>query len=135
MNAQKSNKIYQTTKKNCQAKIDKNPGVCPGCGGAVTPIETVDNADNPTFWAGCESCMVFTYTVSERLYKTAQALLDYGEYRYEPRPYDASEGELEYWRSSESRGLCSRINKYVEAFNNPFYGREEVYEDPRQTIK
>ena len=110
-------KKYQTTKSQCQEKIDKViDGVCGGCGGKVTPLETVDNSGEPTYWAGCEHCSIFTYPVSVRLYKTAQALLDDHEYVYEMQPYKATDDELSYWRDTESRALCNKIDKYVKAY-------------------
>lgn len=44
---------YQVTKKECQAEIDKLNNVCDKCGRKIKPIKTVNNADEPTYWAGC----------------------------------------------------------------------------------
>lgn len=120
-------KVYQITAERCQESIDKVVnGVCPGCGGKVTPIETIDNSGAPTYWAGCDHCSVFTYPVKPKLYRTAQMLIDDGEFRYNSRPYyNASEEELEYWRTEESMGLCSRIQKYVMAYENNDGGEEQ----------
>jgi len=41
---------YITTKEECQKSIS---GVCEGCGGELEPMETEDNAGNPTYWIGC----------------------------------------------------------------------------------
>ena len=110
-------KKYKTTKLECQKKIDVViDGVCGGCGGKVTPLKTVDNVGAATYWAGCEQCSVFTYPVSQKLYKTAQALLDDGEYVYDRKPYEATDNELSYWRDTESRSLCDKIYKYVKAY-------------------
>lgn len=111
-------KKYMTTKEDCQSRIDLVvDGVCPGCGGKVTPLETVDNSDNPTFWAGCEHCSVFTYPVKENVYRTAQTLLDENEYVYHSKPYQVSDEELEYWRETESRALCDKIRHYIKVYN------------------
>ena len=110
-------KTYQTTKDECQSRIDVVVnGVCGGCGGKVTALETVDNSGEPTYWSGCEHCSVFTYPVSNRLYKTAQLLIDKGEHVYEFKPYEATDNELSYWRDTESRALCSKLSMYLKAY-------------------
>lgn len=49
-----SEKVYQTTEAQCR---ENHKGlVCSGCGNAIMPIETVNNANNPTFWSGCVEC-------------------------------------------------------------------------------
>lgn len=107
-------KKYQVTKAQCQKEIDKiSDGVCPGCGGLVTPLETVNNADEPTYWSGCEDCSVFTYPVSIKIFSTAQNLIDDGEYVYNSKPWKATEGELDYWHRNESRAVCGKLQKYL----------------------
>ena len=46
-------KKYVTTKKECQEQIDRNNKVCSRCGRKLVPLETVNNAGEPTFWIGC----------------------------------------------------------------------------------
>jgi hypothetical protein len=75
---------YQTTREECAKKIE---GICPRCGGEVVPLETVDNGGRPTFWSGCESCMVYTYAVPKRIRDMAVHLVhDFGH-----RPYGKDE--------------------------------------------
>ncbi len=52
---------YIITKEQCE-KAHKSL-VCSGCGKPIEAIETVDNANRPTFWAGCNSCGRFQYGV------------------------------------------------------------------------
>lgn len=75
-------KKYKTTKKECEAKINKDY-VCERCGRKIIAIETVDNADNPTFWAGCwhtdnitkDSWGHFTSGVPKHIYELAEKLV------------------------------------------------------------
>ena len=68
---------YQTTKEECQNKINKDsPIVCSLCGGKLEPIETVDNSRNPTFWRGCLECSRFNGGVSPSVYEIASKLVD-----------------------------------------------------------
>jgi hypothetical protein len=66
-------KEYVTTSEECQRWIR---GVCPGCGGIITPIETVDNAKNPTFWSGCMHCHKFCSGVDPMVYTIARIIVD-----------------------------------------------------------
>ena len=71
--------FYDITEKECQERIDKLDFVCGGCGKKPTPIETVNNNDEPTFWAGCNECGVFENGVPLMVWKTANAMYDKGE--------------------------------------------------------
>lgn len=75
-------KIYQTTKEECQKDIDQIGNVCNGCGGVIEPIEMVDNASNPTFWAGCNNCQVFTHGCQPEIFKIARRLVKDYHFRY-----------------------------------------------------
>jgi len=66
---------YIQTKEQCQSLIS---GVCPGCGGEITPIETIDNANNPTFWQGCKRCDRFTWGIEEIYFKIARKCVEDG---------------------------------------------------------
>jgi len=69
---------YQTTKKQCQENIDRQNHVCDYCGRKIVPIKTVDNAHNPTYWAGCMhggKWGVFTHGVPKEVYKLAYKLV------------------------------------------------------------
>ncbi len=64
---------YVTTKKRCESQI--GDVVCPGCGGKVVPIRTVDNAGNPTYWSGCNYCQKFTPGCKKEIRKIAKELV------------------------------------------------------------
>ena len=54
--------VYKITRETCQSNLDPN-WVCEDCGGAIEPIDTVDNSGDPTFWPGCLTCSRFTHGV------------------------------------------------------------------------
>jgi len=64
---------YKITKKQCRDSIS---GVCPGCGGKVTPIKTVNNSDEPTFWSGCERCGRFCHGIEKVYFEIARDLVE-----------------------------------------------------------
>lgn len=66
---------YKVTKEECEARIS---GVCPGCAGPVTAIETEDNSGQPTHWPGCEHCGVFTGGYPAELQRLARLLVEEG---------------------------------------------------------
>ena len=63
---------YQITeeesRKHCADKV------CIYCGEPLEPIETVDNARNPTFWTGCMKCSRFNPGTTEEIYQKALSL-------------------------------------------------------------
>ena len=99
---------YMITKEECQKAIS---GVCSRCGGELHPIETVDNADNPTFWCGCESCCHFDNGVSPLVFRIAEALTESGNYPYHHNlPQRTDDEELKKYRiSSQNSGNCSIV--------------------------
>jgi hypothetical protein len=110
---------YQVTKAECQARID---GVCPGCGGPITAIDTVDNSNQPTHWQGCEQCSVFTEGVSPEMYRLARRLVE--ENVLVPYRIDSGDSpeECAYWLHSQTAG-AARVLQYVEAWREPKEGR------------
>jgi hypothetical protein len=48
--------------------------VCLRCGNALSPVETVDNSNRPTFWAGCLSCMIFSPGTQKEVYEKAKEI-------------------------------------------------------------
>ena len=63
---------YIVTRSECQKKcMDK---CCLRCGGELSPIETVDNARNPTFWCGCMKCLIFSPGTSARVFSIAREI-------------------------------------------------------------
>src|SRR3990167_8423343 len=65
-------RIYQVERADCARGIR---GVCAGCGGEIVPVETVDNADRPTYWAGCMKCQRFGNGVSPEVFLIARKLV------------------------------------------------------------
>jgi len=103
---------YITNKEQCQSTIDKRmPIVCSSCGGKLEPIKTVDNANNPTYWIGCMSCMKFDNGVSPRVYETAKYMVTerhFMAYR-EPMPEKEDTERYNYWLKSQIGGTCSIV--------------------------
>lgn len=104
---------FQTTLKECRAGIR---GVCDGCGGELSALRTVDNADQPTYWVGCKSCLKFTNGTDKRLWKIARYLVTKRYWR----PYThMDEGEYKgsvshsYWLRTQTSGVVSQIKDMV----------------------
>jgi hypothetical protein len=107
---------YQNTKKQCQKEIDDSGNVCDGCGGEITPIKTVDNSGNPTYWRGCEHCSVFTYGCNEKVWEIARYMvmcLSKHKYNCEYEYLNSNE-QLEYWLDSETRGFARDISEILQ---------------------
>lgn len=111
-------KIYKTTKEECEKKIQ---GVCEGCGGKLEPIETVDNANHPTFWVGCMHCMCFRSGVEEKHFKIARKLVEDNAitpYQHmHISEYENSQEKLNYYYDSQTAGLShiiARIDKMLK---------------------
>ena len=112
MQSQKSKKVYQITAEQCRAMIK---GVCPRCGGAPGPVETEDNAGNPTFWAVC--CSAFTWGVEPEVQKIAALMVDDGYVHYgyrimaHPGSDHLSKGEdyAAYYVREQISGACSIV--------------------------
>jgi hypothetical protein len=93
---------YVTTREQCQAQIS---GVCPGCGGLIEPIETVDNANHPTFWSGCMACSKFSEGVDPKVFLVARRLVE----NRCLRPYShLSQGDFQYLES-QTNGATSIV--------------------------
>lgn len=100
---------YKITKEECERNIK---GVCEGCGGLLSAMETVDNAGSPTFWQGCEHCSCFRSGVDQKHFRIARKLIE--EYRMVPyshmnRYEYEQEGRLEYYLESQTAGLSRQI--------------------------
>lgn len=103
---------FIVTKAECEARIE---GVCPGCGGALTAIETVDNAHRPTHWQGCETCCVFTEGCDPKDHAIARQLVEEGTLvPYGHRDKGTTPGELAYWLHSNTHG-AARILRRIKA--------------------
>lgn len=91
--------------------------VCGGCGGPVTPIQTVNNSGEPAVWTGCEHCDRFTNGVEPIYFRVARKLVEDGEltaYSHMVRvDYEKTPETLAYYLDTQTDGL-SRIIKRVE---------------------
>lgn len=106
--------IYQVTKKECEKNIH---GVCEGCGGQLSAIETVDNSGLAAFWQGCEKCGCFRSGVEPIYFKIARRLVEerrilpyshLDEYYYKGTPE-----QLAYFYDCQTAGLSHTI-KYID---------------------
>lgn len=93
---------YKTTYDQCRSMIS---GICSRCGGSLEPIETVDNAGDPTFWQGCKSCCVFCSGVTPEVYRVAKKMV---ESRYF-RPYSHIEEDSKDTEDIKQHKLKSQI--------------------------
>ncbi len=66
-------KKYQITKKDFTKRLVGL--VCHQCGKQVTPLDTVDNSGNPTFWSGCNPCSILDWGVKPEIYKIARMMV------------------------------------------------------------
>lgn len=66
---------YITTCAECQHQIESGGRVCSRCGGPLKPIETEDNAHQPTFWTGCIHCGYFDDGVAREAFEIARGLV------------------------------------------------------------
>jgi len=109
---------YIVSKKECQERI---LGVCRGCGGKLTPIETVDNAGRPTYWSGCERCGVFDGGCDPKMHKIARRLVEDGiitPYTFDSRYEAEKKGDerWERWLSSQTRGAVAIVYAVISLF-------------------
>lgn len=117
----KTVKKYITTKSQCQEMIDKYNNVCQYCGRKLEPIETVDNANRPTYWIGCNKCLKFNNGTTKRIYDIAVKMVDERNlvpYTHNRRPDKKEEKEkYKYWRECQIGGAVS-IVKDILFLNN-----------------
>lgn len=122
-------KKYQTTKEECEFKINKDY-VCDRCGRKIVAMETVDNAGNPTFWAGCyhtdnpteNTWGHFTGGVPKHIYELAEKLVcekgSYYSHTDNPK-YEDSLEKKERWFQNEQSGWCGLLLNIEYLKNNP----------------
>ena len=107
---------FKITKKKCQQGIN---GVCEGCGGKLEPIETVDNAGDPTYWCGCKHCSCFRSGVDRIHFEIARQLV----LENTMIPYPNISGKngtpeaKEYWLDSQTAGLSHDIARIHRMIN------------------
>ncbi len=106
---------YKTT---CKAIIH---GVCSGCGGEITPMETIDNSGDPTFWPGCIKCEVFDYGVDPHIFNIAKRMVEEGYLHYGrdviAKPDGKSEDYKRHWLSSQIRGTTGIVHQVLKIHN------------------
>lgn len=103
---------YDITKEQCQEMIDKSPVVCPRCGGKLEPIETVNNADIPTYWSGCNACGMFSWGFPPEVFQIANQIVrdrHFQPYSHDPFPYNGTDEQKDYWYKNQTGGACSTV--------------------------
>ena len=114
-------KKYKITKEQCQSDIDKQmPIVCTYCGGKIEPIETIDNADNLTYWPGCNDCMRFDHGTSPKIYEIAVKMVDeryFRAYSHEQMPDKEKEPlSFDYWRKNQISGTVRIVTNILSLY-------------------
>ena len=105
---------FIVTKEECQKQIDESNKVCSRCGGKLQPIQTVDNAGQPTHWSGC--CSHFDSGVTPEIFNAAVYMFDeMHETEYSEQRLSADDIGFDYYRKSNISGLCNKINKILHA--------------------
>lgn len=110
---------HKISKKKCQENITKG-NVCSQCGGELSPIDTVDNSNDPTFWPGCEKCCRFDNGVPEKIYNTAKELVvneRYGHYSHIEIKETDSKETIEYKTQCQISGACSIVSGVLRIYN------------------
>lgn len=101
---------YKTTKAQCEKTIR---GVCCQCGGKLTPIKTVDNSGDATYWSGCERCLRFDCGCTPEIHEIAKRLVDncyFTPYKHMDQPKDdASKEAKEYYRDTQIGGTVDIV--------------------------
>lgn len=112
---------YVTNKQQCEDAILKSGCVCSQCGGKLSAIETVDNANNPTFWAGCEDCSRFDYGVKPIVFEIAKELVlnrNYVHYSHMGGKYGLEGEKLKYWIDTQIGGASSIVSQIIYLYKN-----------------
>ena len=115
-------KEYKITKEHCLTLIH---GICNRCGGVLEPIETVDNADDPTFWPACLACNVFCYGVDPIHYEIARQLVDdknHIAYHHVKHPVATPQTSSEiayadYYRKTQISGTTGLVTSILSIYN------------------
>jgi hypothetical protein len=100
---------YKVTKEVCKDNIS---GICSQCGGEIVPIETVDNAGSPTYWAGCEKCCRFDNGVSPKVYRIAKRMVTGNHYRcysHLGEKHDDNEETKKFHEEAQIGGTCNIV--------------------------
>lgn len=114
--------VYITTKEECQKQIDNHSDfVCSSCGRKLSPIETVDNSDRPTYWSGCEPCGHYDNGVRREVFLIAKEMVEkhYHVHYSHITGRDGSPEEQDYYFRSQIRGTANFIARI-------FYVQKEI---------
>ena len=112
---------YVTTKQQCEDAIQKSGCICSQCGGKLSAIETVDNANNPTFWGGCEDCSRFDYGVKPIVFEIAKEHVlkrNYVHYSHMGGNYGLECEKLKYWTDTQIGGATSIVSQVIYLYEN-----------------
>ena len=102
-------KRYDITYEECKKRIF---GVCSHCGGELVPMETVNNADEPTFWAGCERCQIICWGVKPKIFEIAKLLVTkkyYTPLGHLSYPDGKNKDYEKYWTESQTGSACNIV--------------------------
>lgn len=102
-------KEYKITEEHCKTLIK---GVCSGCGGQLSPVETVDNSGDPTFWAHCPPCSKYHWGTDPIVYAIASRMVDernFVAYKF----LDSTDPQ---YRESQISGACSMVSDVLRYF-------------------
>lgn len=132
---------FQTTKKECQEKINKLNNVCDRCGLKIKPLKTVNNAGEPTYWAGCYhgnnkkgAWGHFTWGVPKEIYKLAYKLvLDDNSYLGMKKEKNSDFEYLFMEGVSKVCGIIQRIESIKK--NKPRFTKEQLEQDYNKYYK
>ena len=122
---------YKITKEHCAKKIS---GVCSQCGGKVEPLETVDNAGDPTYWNGCNKCQKFDNGVEPELYEIARRMVTERNFRYNNYIIDKENDSVEkkqYNLECQISSACGVVRDVLFYYKSPEYlkRKAKVLED------
>ena len=108
---------YKITKEQCESNIS---GVCSRCGGELSAIETVDNANNPTYWCGCVPCSCFDNGVLQIAFDIAKVLIyDDGETYYGHIDKGRTPEEVEHNNKAQMGGMTRLVQRILRLNSNP----------------
>ena len=96
--------VYVIAEAQALRTIDKLNHVCDRCGGDLSPIKTVDNANNPTHWIGCKAYEIFTGGTSKENRELAIRLIDERNFR---------DGWPEKWERDSDEGRTYYRNRQI----------------------
>ncbi len=106
-------KKYQTTKAQCLKMIKNLNGVCSGCGGKITPVETVNNSGDPTFWGHCKKCSKLCWGVDKTTWRIARRMVEENGFvpysHLKKDEWKKTKADREYWLNSQTAGAISVV--------------------------